>query len=54
LGVYKDLEVAIVAICKAAELLETSLDKIRRVFGLEELHMAQAYATIRSHYDYAP
>lgn len=54
LEIYADIETCIVAICLAAEFLETNLDKVRSLFGLEAMHLAATYRTIRSHYDHAP
>ena len=54
LQLYTEIETHMVNICKAAEMLEDTLDRFRRFFGLEEMHLSKTYATIRSHYDHAP
>lgn len=51
---YADIEKCVVSMCSAGEILEINLDRIRRTLGLEEMHLASAYATIRSYYDYVP
>jgi hypothetical protein len=51
--IFEDIESCVVAICLAAEFLEINLDKMRPLFGLEAMHLAATYKTIRSYYDHA-
>lgn len=53
LDIFTDIGDCVVSICRAVELLEWNLDRVRPLFGLEAMDLASAYRTIRSHYDYA-
>ena len=54
LDIFADIGDCAVSICRAAELLEWNLDRVRLLFGLEAMNLASTYKTIRSHYDHAP